>query len=73
MRIRSLGTLHLRDQFGQDYNVLLYYKMYMKLNNEEFNRMTKKLTREVIAAPPKKRKLTLKEIFFTKKKKNKSK
>ena len=73
MRIKSQGTLHLRDQFGQDYNVLLYYKMYMKLNNEEFNRMTKKLTREVITEPPKKRKLTLKEIFFTKKKKNKSK
>lgn len=47
--------------------------MYMKLNNEEFNRMTKKLTREVITEPPKKKKLTLKQIFFTNKKKNKSK
>jgi len=45
----------------------------MKLNNEDYVRMTKKLTRDVITEPPKKKKLTLKQIFFQVKKKNKSK
>ena len=46
--------------------------MYMKLSNDEYNRMTKKLTKEVITEPKKKKKLTLKQIFYPKKK-NKSK
>ena len=45
----------------------------MKLSNEDYKRMTKKLTKEVITEPPKKKKLTLKQIFVTNKKKNKSK
>lgn len=47
--------------------------MYMKLSNQEYNRMTKKLTKDIITEPIKKKKLTLKQIFYSNKKKNKSK
>jgi len=47
--------------------------MYMKLSNEDYKRMQNKLTKEVIVEPKKKKKLTLRQIFFQNKKKNKSK
>lgn len=38
--------------------------MYQKLTTKDYKALTKKLTKQVITEPPKKKKLTLKQIFF---------
>lgn len=71
---KSLGIVPSKNLYGPYYNyVNIYYNMYMKLSNEDYKRMQNKLTKEVIVEPKKKKKLTLRQIFFQNKKKNKSK